>query len=229
MSTFRLHLDGASGTVIRLLRVFDKRALRDRVLMTGAAMALTWALADNLWLASEFNQYAANRTRRDRAAASLVEVRNESQRRTAQGRATGQQLRSDIARLREKLEKDDTTPADSALMVANDMLPVLDRLMAQFGGLRLRTMKSIGPVQVGTDVVPTSSTPSVGAGALYRHGVDLTVEGSYAEVRTFAEAIEQMPQRLLWGGMQLRVEQYPKVVLTLRLYTLSQDRDWLRL
>ena len=45
----------------------------------------------------------------------------------------------------------------------------------------------------------------------------------------YVQNIETMPQRVLWGGLQLKVEQYPLVVLTLRLYTLSPDRSWLEI
>ena len=38
-----------------------------------------------------------------------------------------------------------------------------------------------------------------------------------------------MPQRVLWGGISLKVEQHPKAVLTLRLYTISRDRHWLEI
>ena len=64
---------------------------------------------------------------------------------------------------------------------------------------------------------------------MYRHGVELTVEGSYADLLAYVRAIEAMPQRVLWAGMQLKVEQHPKVLLSLRLYTLSLDRSWLEI
>jgi hypothetical protein len=34
---------------------------------------------------------------------------------------------------------------------------------------------------------------------------------------------------LLWGSLELKVEQYPHVVLTLRLYTLSLESAWVEL
>ena len=38
-----------------------------------------------------------------------------------------------------------------------------------------------------------------------------------------------LPQKLLWGSLQLQVEQHPRTVLTLRVYTLRQDKQWLEL
>ena len=118
------------------------------------------------------------------------------------------------------------------------------------GGLQLRSMQSLGSSVVGaapaqgatqgsqaTPAAPTfqaaaqaaNATAPKPSGVLYRHGVELTVEGSYAEVLAYLRAIEAMPQRVLWGGMQLRVEQHPKVIVSLQLFTLSQDRTWLEI
>jgi hypothetical protein len=34
---------------------------------------------------------------------------------------------------------------------------------------------------------------------------------------------------VLWGGLQMKVEQHPRVQLTVRLHTLSLDRGWLEI
>lgn len=69
----------------------------------------------------------------------------------------------------------------------------------------------------------------VAIGGLYRHGVELVLEGSYADLLGYLQAMEALPQRVLWGGVQLQVEQHPRCVLTLRVYTLSRDPNWLEL
>lgn len=68
-----------------------------------------------------------------------------------------------------------------------------------------------------------------GPGTLYRHGVELTLEGSYGDLLAYLQALEAMPQHVLWGGLSLKVEQHPRTVMTLRLYTISRDRHWLEI
>ena len=58
-------------------------------------------------------------------------------------------------------------------------------------------------------------------------GVDLEVEGSYEALLAYCQALEALPQHVLWGGMHLKADRHPRLVLTLRLYTLSPDRNWL--
>jgi MSHA biogenesis protein MshJ len=74
---------------------------------------------------------------------------------------------------------------------------------------------------------PGLSDPALAT--LYRHGVELQLEGSYADLLDYLKTLEAMPQRVLWGGISLKVEQHPKAVLTLRLYTISRDRHWLEI
>ena len=64
-------------------------------------------------------------------------------------------------------------------------------------------------------------------GPLYKHGVEITVVGSYADLLAYLVELEKMPQRVLWNSVKLTVEDYPRARLTLTVYTLSLDKAWL--
>lgn len=64
---------------------------------------------------------------------------------------------------------------------------------------------------------------------LYRHGVELVLEGGYVELTQALKALEALPQHMLWGSLALRVERHPLSTLTVRVYTLSRDRHWLEI
>jgi MSHA biogenesis protein MshJ len=64
---------------------------------------------------------------------------------------------------------------------------------------------------------------------LFRHGVEVTVRGSYLDMVDYMTALEGLPTQLFWGKAQLEVEEYPSVRLTLTLYTLSLDEKWMKL
>jgi MSHA biogenesis protein MshJ len=68
-----------------------------------------------------------------------------------------------------------------------------------------------------------------GAESIYRHGVEITVQGGYQDIVRYLAALEAMRWQLFWGGANLSVEEHPKTNLTLTLYTLSLDRKWLNL
>jgi MSHA biogenesis protein MshJ len=67
------------------------------------------------------------------------------------------------------------------------------------------------------------------AESIYKHGVEITVEGGYLDIINYLTALESMPWQLFWGSASLRVEEHPKTTLTLTLFTLSLDKKWLNL
>lgn len=79
-------------------------------------------------------------------------------------------------------------------------------------------------------VASAPAGPGNGSAPLYRHGVEITVEGNYGDLMNYLASLENLPgPRLLWGGMRLKVEHHPAVQLSLTVYTLSLDRAWLEL
>jgi MSHA biogenesis protein MshJ len=237
-------LERGQAALTRVRRSFDSRARRERILLIGAAVAVAAMAVDHLWFTPAFNAWTAASRRQTAAADALLTLNNSIAQRGADARALDSQVQRDVALWRDKVRQGDTElrAFGTSLVAAADMLPVLDRMLAQAGGLHLRNMQSLprtelaaaAPANVPAVAVSASaSTPSNGSNApgpaLYRHGVELTVEGSYADLLAYLHVLEAMPQRVLWGGVQMKVEQHPKVVMTLRLYTLSMDRGWLEL
>lgn len=63
---------------------------------------------------------------------------------------------------------------------------------------------------------------------VYKHGVKITVRGSYSDLLQYLTALEKLPTQMFWGSAKMSVVQYPAVELTLTLYTLSLDTIWLQ-
>ena len=124
------------------------------------------------------------------------------------------------------------------------MVEMLEQMLPRHGRLRVRELRSLGRVDLlaaapATAAAPANAATTTKAAAvpasppagpgLYRHGVELTIEGGWNDLLEYLHALEAAPRHVLWGGMTMKVEQHPKVVLTLRLYTLSLDRGWLEI
>lgn len=91
------------------------------------------------------------------------------------------------------------------------------------------------PTPASILAAPNAAQPQPAAAAppqkplLYRHGVQLVLQGSYLEMIDYLEALEALPTQLFWGAAALDAEQYPQARLTLTLYTLSLDQKWIAL
>ncbi len=235
MNTGLAWFERARAGVMRLQRQFAGRPRRERVLLISAAVGLVWMAADQLWLNPAFKAWSVARSRLTAANAAVQRLNEDIVAHGSASRTAEEQLRQEAAQLRARVGQGDAAlrAFGGSLVAASDMVPMLEHLLGQVGGLRMRSVQSLSRTELGAS--PSASTASAPASTtaasppLYRHGVEIVVEGSYADVVDYVRAIETMPQHVLWGGMQLQVEQYPKVVMTLRLYTLSPDRGWLEI
>ncbi|MGZ3181645.1 MAG: type II secretion system protein GspM [Telluria sp.] len=80
---------------------------------------------------------------------------------------------------------------------------------------------------------PSASVPAVPAPKppeiLFRHGVELTLEGSYLDMVAYLSALEHLPTQILWGRAVLNARDPKHARLTLTVYTVSLDKKWIRL
>lgn len=92
-------------------------------------------------------------------------------------------------------------------------------------------LKAMAPA--ATAPAPAAAAPAAPAvkpdQLLYRHGVEIVLQGSYLDMVAYMEALEAMPAQLFWGKAKLKADEYPAARLTLTLYTLSLDTKWMKL
>lgn len=118
----------------------------------------------------------------------------------------------------------------SALVRPDEMNALLEGLLARHPGLRLLSLKTQAPqsvLQRGEGVKEGETAERTFD--LYRHGVEIRLEGKYGQLQAYLAQLEKLPQHLLWGQLSYRVIDYPRAELTLTVYTLSPDRTWLAL
>jgi MSHA biogenesis protein MshJ len=82
---------------------------------------------------------------------------------------------------------------------------------------------STGITSNKSEAIPSDANP------VYRHGVEIVVQGAYLDMVQYMDALEGMPWQLFWSKARLQVKEYPVSTLTLTLYTLSLDKKWLNL
>jgi MSHA biogenesis protein MshJ len=142
--------------------------------------------------------------------------------------------REESARLGESLRA-----MQQGLVAPERVAPLLEAILRANGRLKMVSVRTL-PVEplsgIGAkqgagegNAAAASVKPSAKRELLFRHGVELTVRGSYLDMVDYMTALEALPTQLFWGKAQLEVEEYPSVRLTLTLYTLSLDEKWMKL
>lgn len=136
---------------------------------------------------------------------------------------------------------------DALLVTPQQMPRMLQSMLARHRGLELVRLKTLAAAPL---LQPVATNPQAGStpapqpnqaqaanpagdkpvpppGGIYRHAIEVTVTGSYAELTAYAEELQRISPRPLWSAMQLKVVEYPRSELTFTLYTLSLDLPWL--
>lgn len=219
------------------VRRFNQRNQRERLMLIAAAVALAWMAADRLWFGPALQDWQAARTALAEARRQHEDLQADIGQRQSRSATMVRAQQAELAQWRQRLKDADAglRAHEDSLVGADRMLDLLDKLLARHGEVRVRGLRSLGrsdllnpaagPAAAAASAAATTA-PVVG---LYRHGVELVLEGSYADLLGYLKAMEALPQRVLWGGASLQVEQHPRCVLTLRVYTLSRDPNWLEL
>ena len=139
-------------------------------------------------------------------------------------------VRAQIEGLVKEQESGRKDPAQTALRELEQRLAATEKALAErkqgfVAPTRLPALLKdlLGPGQTvrmeSLRVVP--GTEIQGSKGFYRHGVELTLKGSYFDLLQYLAQLEKLPARLLWGRTELQVEKYPDVRLTVQVRTLS--------
>jgi MSHA biogenesis protein MshJ len=128
------------------------------------------------------------------------------------------------------------------LVAPDKIAPVLEHLLRGNGRLKLISLKTLPVTGLNEAAKPAAAQTPVPAPTpagqpapakprelLYRHGVEIVVQGSYLDMVNYMAALESLPVQLFWGKANLDAQQYPNSRLTLTLYTLSLDQKWMKL
>jgi MSHA biogenesis protein MshJ len=201
---------------------FAKRSARERGLALAIAMALAVVFGDHALLRPMQARLAALQSREQALVAPdpAVAAARQAEQSVAQRR---RELTQELAQVDTQLDE-----LTAQLVPAQEMKPLLDRLIAGLPGLRLIGLRNLPPEPVrpaAAAAAPGRAEPA--EGQVYRHGFEVTVEGGYAELVEYLERLEAMPQRVYWKRADLDASHYPKERLVFEIYTLSREPTWL--
>jgi len=221
----------------KLVGRIDAMTLRERALVFLMAAAVLIALLNSLLidplrakqdgLSKQMKQDQDKITAIHAQVQALVQVR---------GNDPAAAIRNRQKTLQQKIGQADADlkSMQKGLVQPDRMVGLLEDILRREGQLQLVSMKTL-PVSGILDGVESKGKPASAPAAMsgsplvYKHGVELVVKGSYADLTQYLTRLEGLPWQMFWGKAELKVEEYPKAVLTLTLFTLSLDKTWLRI
>lgn len=221
-----------------LVTKFEALNLRERVLI---------AVMVNVGLAAAINSALLEPMARQQKKMAPVVVQQQSQvaAMEAQLKALKQTLGSDpdaagrarLALLNRELAEIDISlgGVQKKLVAPDNMARLLEDILNRNRQLRLVGLKTLplAPLvehkekEGGAAPQPAAAPQPPVEPVVYKHGVEITLQGSYPDLLRYLTELEGLPWRMYWATAEFRVEQYPQARLTLVVYTLSLDKTWL--
>jgi len=218
----------------------DSLALRERTLIFIAAASVLVALVHVLFLnpllaqQQELVWQAAQQQEKIKEAQAWIEAILQARRED-----TDSPQRQRINELKQQLIAGNAYLQSSRerLVQPEKMVGLLEKVLRQNKQLQLVSLKTLPVAPLIDDEVPNKIAASVQpepvaakqdlSKQVFKHGVQITVRGSYLDLLQYLTALERLPVQMFWGMAKMEVVQYPTSELTLTIYTLSLDKIWL--
>lgn len=208
-----------------LLDRVDSLSLRERVLVLVGLLALIGVLWDGLLMRPLERsgqrlepEIAGLRSEIARINASIEEL-------AGKGSLNPDQV------LKEQLTQTRTGIADldkqlggltQGLIAPEEMIEVLKTVIARTPPLRIVGLRTLNAEPLAA-LMPGEVLPS----QVYRHGVELELEGGYLDLVEFLRAFDTMPWRFYWHELELDVTAHPLLRVRLTVHTLGREEAWI--
>ena len=199
----------------------DALELRERVLLLAATVAVLFLSVDSLGLQPTLKAQQVTEERISELEMKLGALRQQ---------AMLLSYKTDEDTLAARYQSRDTLAAElaalderlgdqlGALVEPAQAAELLEQVLTRHRGLRITSLRaSAEPLEEVTGNADR-------AGKLGRYQLDLVLEGGYLDLMRYLEALESMPWKFFWQMVDFRVDDYPRAVSRLQLYTLgAQD------
>lgn len=213
----------------------DVLSLRERVFIFAALGFVLIALINNILLdpllakqkkiSTEMSQNQEKSKELQAKAEALIDAKKHDE---------SSPLRVQIEQLKQQINAQDSDLKQrrERLVAPNQMAHLLEQVLSKNSHLQLVSLKTL-PVSLLIENKSSdgSAVPAIQAGnatpQIYKHGVEVTIRGSYLELLQYVQTLEKLPMQMYWADASLAVEKYPDALFTLTLYTLSFEKIWL--
>jgi MSHA biogenesis protein MshJ len=214
-----------------------ERTPRERAILCFAALVMAYALADATVFGSGYSRLHA-------AGQNETKLKQELIQRQQQTQALQLMVQADpnapYLQQKKLLEQrlvhgeEQLANIESTLVQPRQAITLLRDIIKAHPGVRIVALKLLPPQPVrdtqagGTPAVASQASaggdaPAEAAILLWRHDVELQLEGSYLDILAYVEALERQPWRYTWP--QLKIETAApgraRAKLTLGSYTLA--------
>lgn len=205
VSPLRKRLEPLIALWERQARRIDGLSLRERAFLFLCIVAVLAAIFETLVLSPLRDSAMQRQQAESRLAAELSGLREQFVAESRDRGEAGNPLKTQLDTARsERTRLDEDFRRAGSLSEGEGLSAVLQRLLARQPGLVLERLKLLDDVPVELPG-PAASAPTAGTAfaGLSWQGVELHVQGSYADTQRYLQALERELPGLRWGDLRL--------------------------
>lgn len=217
----------------------DALTLRERAFIMAGLLAVTYFAWTGFHVQPMERQRLQMKTRQEQLSAEIAGLNATAQALLVQARTDPNEVfRSELESLKSQLAQLNRQLAGTTdhLVPPQQMARMLQAVLQGIQDLRLERALSLG----SSPLVPEAQAAATAArgkavgspgpeasGKVYKHGVRLTLQGSYFGVLEFMRKLETLEWKFFWDSVEFRIVDYPDAVVEITLYTISLDPVWI--
>jgi len=219
----------------RLVKRYNRLARRERGLVLAAVLVGVLGLGSMLFIEPALQQIALLKRQTAQQRADATALQPQVAALQARQRDPDAATRAQLEALRRQLQlaEGEFDQLQRALVPPQDMGRLLEGLLQSHRGLQLVGLRNVPVTSVSELLAPAPAASQPAAkdsrdAWLYRHGVEITLEGSYADMHAYLDALEHLPRRVYWGELKIDAQKWPASRMTVTVYTISLEKTWWR-
>ena len=212
----------------RTISKFDALALRLRIMITLSFIAILFMFFDIFWYA--FNDQAIKKTNQQilnikKQTDKLVNMQKQHNQNILRKRSDPKKIKlasinTQLAEIRRQLTEKTTN-----LVQPEDMANVLKIIIMSTEALELQRLSKRETIELSDQ--PDKNDQPKDQIRLYRHSMEILLQGSYSATHKFLEKLENMEKKVAFDSFEYTVGEYPQAEIKLVVSTLSLHKGWI--
>lgn len=206
----------------QLIGRVDAMELRQRIMLLAVGLIVMFYVADTFAIQPAIRQQETLRQAVGDWQSKLDALRERS---GILADVTSDHESSAYSEMRARLTELETRIQEQVggLLAPAQAVKVLEQVLEQEQGLKLLKVNASSTPLGDNDVLPDSGEPQ--DTGINRYRMQLQLEGSYLATLRYLRALEGLPWKFFWEGVEYEVIEYPTARVTIDLYTLGIKGD----
>lgn len=211
---------------LRMEKRFGLLTRRERGVLLAGGLAVIFILG--------YSWFDSSLARQRVLAAQLSEVSAATAMSKAQAQSVTIQLSRDpderarvrIAKLTEQVNSLEAQMQgiNRGLVPPQQMARILEKMLTRDARVKLVKLKTL---PVSNLIERKDGKQDAGQANVYKHGIEISLQGRYLDMLNYLDRLEALPWQMFWSEAKMDARDYPAVRITVTVFTLSLDRDWL--